>query len=166
MRHDAGMRLRHELRYDAPVGEVFAMLTDPAYWDLVAEATDAISSTTTVEQVGADTRVRTDQDQRVVGVPGFAKKFVGESTRALKQQTWTGHTSTFEVETPGKPTQIVGEATLREDGAATVLAYDLEVRANVPLVGGRLEKLVGEYTVDGFEKEHAVGAAWLRGERG
>jgi hypothetical protein len=165
MRHDAAMRLRHELRYDAPVGDVLAMLTDPAYWDRVAVATDAISSTTTVEQAGGDTRVRTDQEQRVVGVPGFAKKFVGDSTRAIKQQTWTGNASTFEVETPGKPTHIAGEASLREEGDHTVLAYDLEVKASVPLVGGKLEKLVGEYTVDGFEKERAVGVAWLEGER-
>jgi hypothetical protein len=160
------MHLRHQLRYDAPAGEVRAMLTDPAYWDRVAVATDAISSTTTVEQVGADTRVRTDQDQRVVGVPSFAKKFVGDSTRAIKLQTWTGSTSTFEVQTPGKPTHIAGAARLTEEGGATVLTYDLEVRASVPLVGGKLEKLVGDYTVAGFEKEREVGAAWLKGERG
>jgi carbon monoxide dehydrogenase subunit G len=162
----AAMRLRHELRYDAPLDDVLAMLTDPAYWDRVAQATDAISSTTTVEQVGADTRVRTDQEQRVVGVPSFAKKFVGESTRALKQQTWHGSTSTFEVQTPGKPTHLAGEATLAAAGGGTVLTYDLEIRASVPLVGGKLEKLVAGYTVDGFDKERAVGVAWLEGERG
>jgi carbon monoxide dehydrogenase subunit G len=162
----AGMRLRHELRYDAPLDDVLAMLTDPAYWDRVAQATDAISSTTTVEQVGADTRVRTDQEQRVVGVPSFAKKFVGESTRALKQQTWSGSTSTFEVQTPGKPTHLAGQATLAAAGEGTVLTYDLEIRASVPLVGGKLEKLVAGYTVDGFDKERAVGVAWLEGERG
>jgi carbon monoxide dehydrogenase subunit G len=160
------MRLRHELRYDASADEVLAMLTDPAYWDRVAVATDALSSTTTVELVGADTRVSTDQDQRVVGVPSFAKKFVGDSARAVKQQTWSGHASTFEVQTPGKPTSIAGEARLEPNGSGTVLVYDLEVRASVPLIGGKLEKLVGEYTVDGFEKEHDVGVAWLRGERG
>jgi carbon monoxide dehydrogenase subunit G len=162
----AAMRLRHELRYDAPLDDVLAMLTDPAYWDRVAQATDAISSTTTVEQVGADTRVRTDQEQRVVGVPSFAKKFVGESTRALKQQTWSGSTSTFEVQTPGKPTHLAGQATLAPAGEGTVLTYDLEIRASVPLVGGKLEKLVAGYTVDGFDKERAVGVAWLEGERG
>jgi carbon monoxide dehydrogenase subunit G len=162
----AAVRLRHELRYDAPLDDVLAMLTDPAYWDRVAQATDAISSTTTVEQVGADTRVRTDQEQRVVGVPSFAKKFVGESTRALKQQTWSGSTSTFEVQTPGKPTHLAGQATLAAPGEGTVLTYALEIRASVPLVGGKLEKLVAGYTVDGFDKERAVGVAWLEGERG
>jgi hypothetical protein len=160
------MRLRHELRYDAPVEDVLAMLTDPAYWDRVAAATDAISSSTTVERVGDDIRVRTDQEQRVAGVPSFAKKLVGESTRALKQQTWTGLRSTFEVETPGKPTHLAGEAELRAEGAGTVLGYDLEIAASVPLVGGRVEKLVAGYTVEGFEKERAVGVAWLGGERG
>jgi hypothetical protein len=166
MRHDAAMRLRHQLRYDAAPEEVLAMLTDPAYWDRVASATEALTSTTTVERSGDGVTVLTDQEQRVVGVPGFARKFVGDSTRAIKRQTWTGHASTFEVETPGKPTHLAGEATLAEDGGGTVLTYDLEVRASVPLVGGKLEKLVGEYTVEGFDKERAVGVDWLKGVRG
>ena len=43
-------------------------------------------------------------------------------------------------------------------------APDLEVKTSVPLVGGKLEKLVVELTTEGFEKEQAVGAAWLAGE--
>lgn len=156
-----GMRLRHELRYQAAVEDVLAMLTDPAYWDRVAVATGALSSTTTVERAGEQVRVHTEQEQAVAGVPSFAKKFVGESTTALKQQTWTGHRSTFEVETPGKPTHISGTAELTARGAEVVLAYDLEVKASVPLVGGRLEKLVAELTTAGLDKEHAVGTAWL-----
>ena len=31
MQHDAGMKLRHEISYDAPLADVFAMLSDPAF---------------------------------------------------------------------------------------------------------------------------------------
>jgi hypothetical protein len=158
------MKLRHELTYRAPLGDVFAMLIDTAYWDRVAVATGALSSTATVETVAGEFRVVIDQDQPVAGVPSFAKKFVGDSARAIKRQTWTGHTSTFVVETPGKPTTMAGTAVLEERGETTVLSYDLEVRASVPLIGGKLEKLVVGLTTDGFEKEQAVGADWLRGE--
>lgn len=158
------MKLRHELTYAAPIDEVFAMLTDTAYWDRVAVATGARSSTATVATADGETRLVIDQDQPVVGVPSFAKKFVGESTRAIKTQVWTGRTSTFVVETPGKPTTMAGSATLAERGASTVLSYDLAVKASVPLIGGKLEKLVVELTTDGFQKEQAVGADWLRGD--
>jgi hypothetical protein len=159
------MRLRHELAYDAPPADVLAMLADPLFWDKVAGATGALSSTATVNDEGATTRIVVDQQQAVTGVPSFAKKFVGDSTRAITTQVWQGHEASVQVETPGKPTSISGTATLAENGSGSTLTYDLDVKASVPLVGGKLEKLVVELTTDGFDKEQAVGAAWLAGER-
>jgi Protein of unknown function (DUF2505) len=101
----------------------------------------------------------------VTGVPSFAKKFVGDSTRAITTQVWQGHEAGVQVEAPGKPTSIAGTATLAENGAGSTLTYDLDVKASVPLVGGKLEKLVVELTTAGFDKEQAVGAAWLAGDR-
>ena len=50
-------------------------------------------------------------------------------------------------------------------GSGSVLTYDLDVKASVPLIGGKLEKLVLELYIDGLAKEQAAGAAWLAGER-
>jgi hypothetical protein len=159
------MRLRHELAYDAPPSDVLGMIADPMYWDKVAAATGALSSTATIGTEGETTRVVVDQEQKVAGVPSFARKFVGESTRAITTQVWRGTEASFDVQTPGKPTSISGTATVAENGTGSTLTYDLEVKASVPLVGGKLEKLVVELTTEGFEKEQSVGAAWLAGER-
>jgi uncharacterized protein YndB with AHSA1/START domain len=157
------MKLRHENVYDAPAAAVFAMLVDPAYRQKVAAATDAISCNAAFG--GGKLVVR--EEQAVKGVPGFAKKFVGDSTLAIHTEVWddAGTSATFEVETPGKPTHITGTITLSDSGGRTTHVYDLEVKASVPLVGGKLEKLVAGLTADGFDKEHAVGVAWLTGER-
>ncbi|MFL6156604.1 MAG: DUF2505 domain-containing protein [Marmoricola sp.] len=159
------MKLRHDLTYAAAPAAVLAMLTDPEYWDKVAVATGAISSTATVADDGGATRVVVDQEQAVVGVPSFAKKFVGDSTRAITTQVWSGQSASFTVDTPGKPTSINGRAQLTASGDSTVLTYDLDVKASVPLIGGKLEKLVIELTTAGFDKEQSVGAAWLAGDR-
>lgn len=161
----SAMRLRHELAYDAPPADVRTMLADPLFWDKVAEATGALSSTATVSADGAGTRIVVDQQQAVTGVPSFARKFVGESTRAITTQVWHGDEASVEVEAPGKPTSIAGSATLAENGTGSTLTYDLDVKASVPLVGGKLEKLVVDLTTAGFDKEQAVGAAWLAGDR-
>lgn len=161
----SAMRLRHELAYDAPPADVLAMVTDPLFWDKVADATGALSSKATVGTDGASTRVVVDQEQEVAGVPSFAKKFVGDSTRAITTQVWTGTEASYVVDTPGKPTSMKGTASIAENGSGSTLTYDLEVKASVPLVGGKLEKLVVELTTEGLEKEQAVGAAWLAGER-
>lgn len=159
------MRLHHELTYDAAPDAVLAMVTDPAYWDKVAVATGALSSVATVEQADGTTTMVIDQEQEVVGVPSFAKKFVGDSTRAITTTVWTGATASHTVDTPGKPTSITGTATVSAKGSGSVLSYDLEVKASVPLIGGKLEKLVLELYADGLAKEQAAGAAWLGGER-
>ena len=157
------MNLTRELSYEAGVDEVRAMLCDPAYWDKVAAATGARSSSTTVD----GNTVTTDELQEVAGVPSFAKKIVGDSTRAIKTIVWEDGASRgdFTVETPGKPTSIKGSLTLAATGTGSTLTYRLEVKASVPLVGGKLEKLVAELTDEGFTKEHAVGRAWLAGDR-
>jgi carbon monoxide dehydrogenase subunit G len=161
----SAMRLRHELAYDAPPADVLAMLSDPLFWDKVADATGALSSHATVADEGATTRIVVDQEQAVTGVPSFAKKFVGDSTRAITTQVWQGRQATVEVDTPGKPTRMAGTAALAENGTGSTLTYDLDVTASVPLIGGKLEKLVVQLTTEGFEKEQSVGAAWLTGER-
>ena len=161
----SAMRLRHQLAYDAPPADVLAMMADPLFWDEVADATGALSSRATVGTEGSTTHVVIDQEQEVAGVPSFARKFVGDSTRAITTQDWQGTRATYVVETPGKPTSISGTAEVAENGTGSTLTYDLEVKASVPLVGGKLEKLVVQLTTEGFDKEQAVGAAWLAGER-
>lgn len=161
--HNARMRILHDLNYGADPATVLAMLTDPGYWDKVAVATAAISSTATVETDGDATRVVVDQLQEVQGVPSFAKKFVGDSTRAISTQVWRGSSASYVVDTPGKPTSMKGTMTVTAKGAGSVLTYDLEVKASVPLIGGKLEKLVAELFTAGLAKEEAVGNAWLAG---
>ena len=155
------MRLTRELAYAAPVPDVLAMLQDPAFWDQVAAATGARESRTTVDRLGEVVEVVTDQQQDVVGVPSFAKRFVGDSTQAIVRQTWRGEEAGYVVDSPGKPVSISGSAALKAGAAGSVLTYDLEVKAGVPLVGGKLEKLVCDLTGAGFDKEHAVGVSWL-----
>jgi hypothetical protein len=157
------MKFQHELTFDASVDDVRAMVLAPAYWDTVAQATGALSSKTTLTESGSSVELVTDEQQKVVGVPGFAKKFVGESTRSIKTLRWTGDNASFVVETPGKPTSLSGTASITAAGSSTTLRYDLDVKASVPLIGGKLEKLVADLTVEGFDKEHAAGVAWLAG---
>lgn len=101
----------------------------------------------------------------MAGVPAFARRIAGETTDVVKRLTWQGFECSVVIESPGKPTSLSGSATLAADGEGTRLTYDLDARASVPLLGNRLEKLVVQLTTDGMDTEHAVGVAWLRGER-
>ena len=107
------------------------MLADPLFWDRVAAATGAISSTATVGSQGGATTVVVDQEQEVVGVPSFAKKFVGDSTRAVATQVWRGTDASYVVETPGKPTSISGTASVLENGTGSIAKQIEDVNRQV-----------------------------------
>ncbi len=158
------MQLRHEVTYDAPLAEVFAMLSDPAFRQAAAEAMGVISADVSITPQGDGISVRIDQVQATEGIPGFAKRFAGDTTRAVQVEDWSSRTGgTISIETPGKPTSIKGTLTLAESGGRTTETLEAEVKVKVPLIGGKLESLMGDLVVKGMDKEHATGVAWLAG---
>ena len=167
MQHDADMLLRHEIVYDAPLADVFAMLSDPMFRQAAAEATGVISAEVDITPSGEGISVRIDQVQPTEGVPGFAKRFAGETTRAVQTEEWSSPAGgTISIETPGKPTSINGTLSLTESGGRTTETLEAEVKVKVPLIGGKLESLMADLVAAGMDKEQTAGAAWLQGERG
>ena len=159
---DGGMKFHHVNSYDATVAEVYAMLMDPDFRDKQCAANDAISNTVSID----DGAVVVDMMQRTKGVPSFAKRFMKETTHAIVREQWTdGTRSVFEVKTPGAPTAIKGTAVLAESDGRTTLTYDFDVKASVPLIGGKIERLAGDLTAEGFKIDEGVGRKWLAGER-
>jgi uncharacterized protein YndB with AHSA1/START domain len=59
----SAMLLRHEIVYDAPMSEVFAMLSDPEFRQRSAEAMGVISADVSITPKGAGISVRIDQVQ-------------------------------------------------------------------------------------------------------
>ena len=160
------MKLRHEISYDAPLSDVYAMLADPDFRQASAAAMGVISADVTITPKGEGMSVLIDQVQPTEGVPGFAKKFAGETTRAVQTEEWGSPAGgSITIETPGKPTSIRGTLALSESGGRTTETLDVEVKVKVPLIGGKLEKLMADLVTAGMDKEQVAGAAWLRGER-
>ncbi len=160
------MRFQHTSTYDAPAGDVFAMLSDPDWRKAVGAAQGVVSSTVTVTPQGAGCRIVVDQEQNTAGLPAIAKKIAGETTRAVVTEVWASPTSgTIEILAPGKPTKATGTVTLESDGTSTRHVTDLEVTVKVPLLGGKLEQVMADNIGKGMVVEQTVGAAWLEGER-
>jgi uncharacterized protein YndB with AHSA1/START domain len=160
------MRLRHEITYDAPLADVFAMLSDPAFRQRSAEAMGVISADVSINAKGAGISVKIDQVQPTQGVPSFARKFAGETTRAVQTEEWDSPSGgTISIQTPGKPTSIDGTLSLTTSGSTTTEVLDVEVKVKVPLIGGKLESLMADLVAKGMDEEHAAGVAWLAGDK-
>lgn len=161
------MKLSHTTTYDAPLAEVYAMLVDPTFRERAARASGVLEVTVEVTPRGDGAQVRMDQLQPVRGVPSFATKFAGDSTRAVIEETWESQDAArLEISTPGKPTRITGSYRLSESGGRTTQHFEGECTVSVPLIGGKLEKVMAGLFVEGRDQEAAAGAAWLAGEGG
>ena len=157
------MKFRHELSYDAPPDQVFAMLADPAFREAACAAMEVISADVQLDRDGEGFTLVVDQQQNTKDLPGFARTFAGESTQAIQREVWLSPTTgDLTIESPGKPASAKGTIRLEEAGSGTREVVELEIKVKVPLIGGKLEKLMAEKVASGMDVEQRVGAAWLK----
>lgn len=162
----APMKFTHSVHYDAPAADVYAMLGDPEFRKKSAASMGVLSIDVSITPAGEGMTLVIDQVQPTEGVPSFARKFAGETTRAIQTERWSGPAGgTIEIETPGKPSSMSGELALSESGGVTTETMSGEVKIKVPLIGGKLEGLMVDLVKRGMDTEHAAGVAWLAGER-
>lgn len=141
------------------------MIADPTFREKVAAAQDVVSVEVTSEPRGTGLRVVVDQEQNTAGLPAIAKKIVGDTTRAVITEEWADHRrGSYDITAPGKPTKATGSVALEDDGAGARYVLELELTVKVPLIAGRLEKVMAEQIAAGLDIEHQVGQAWLEGE--
>ncbi|MBF4162357.1 DUF2505 domain-containing protein [Nocardioides acrostichi] len=156
------MQLTHEMPLDAAPDAVFAMLSDPAYRERVLESGGVVSHETTLEPRGAGFHLVMDQVQNTAGLPAIAQKIAGETTHVILTEEWDdAHSGTWHLDTPGKPVTTSGTVRIEARGAASVVVHDLELKVKVPVVGGKLEKLMAQNLTDGLDGEQHVAEAWL-----
>lgn len=160
------MHFHHELAYDASPDDVFEMLADPAFREKVSAALDVVSAEVAIDRREDGFSLVNDQVQRTDGLPSFARKFAGETTRAIQVEEWPDRNGgSLRIDAPGKPSSIVGTIALVPSGSGTTEVVELDIKVKVPLIGGKLESLLEEQVRAGMDGEHEVGRAWLRGER-
>jgi carbon monoxide dehydrogenase subunit G len=157
------MKFRRELHYDAAPDAVFEMLADPEFRRRACEAQDVISVDVSVDRSGDGFSLVVDQLQKTDDLPSFARTFAGDSTQAIQREEWGDATQgTLRIEAPGKPTSANGTIRLEPDGTGTREVVELEIKVKVPLIGGKLEKLMAEKVASGMDVEHEVGVAYLK----
>jgi hypothetical protein len=157
-------KLSYDLTYDAAPADVAAMLLDPAFREEVCTAQGGGDTTVEVTEEGGGHKVVVDQTQGVEGIPGFAKKFVGESVNLVQTEHWAdAESGTVEVVIPGKPGEMRGTIRLAEAGGTTTEHVEMEIKVGIPLVGGKIEGLISDLLKKALKAENKVGREYLAG---
>ncbi len=162
------VRLTADIRYDAAPDAVFAMLCDEDFQAQRCIATGALAHDVTVEEfddggvvVTAHRTMPTDQ------VPDFVRTFVGQTLVVSEIQDWQAaddHGSregTLVLEIKGAPIRMTGTLSLVAEGTGAVEVIDCDLKASVPLVGGKIEKSVEPAIRSAIRVEEREGRVWL-----
>ncbi len=161
------MEISFEHVYDADAATVIAMLTDRDY--LQAKVNELGHGPGEVLECDPDGsggwRLVTTRIVEIE-VPGFAARFI-QPTNTMKQTDEWGpdrdgvRDGSWKVEARGVPVSLSGTMRLQPRGAGSVEFINGTIKANVPLVGGKLEKLVFQGVDDNIGHELEFNRKWL-----
>lgn len=156
------MRFRHTNTYPAGVEQVHAMLTDRDFRQEVCASIHSVACAVEVTTAASGVGVEVRQTQVARKIPPMAQKLIGEHVEIVQREQWSSERDgTFEMEIPGKPGHLRGTVTLGEQGEGCVQTFEGDLRITIPLVGGKLEKLVGDLLKKALTAEQEVGVSWL-----
>jgi len=156
-----------QISYPASPEAVFAMLTDEAFLKQVCEATGAVKHEVDVQENSLGASVTTRRELPTDQIPDFIKRFVGQTLTVLRVDLWEAaapdgsRQGTITVEIVGAPVRMTGTLSLRPDGEGTVENVDGDLKASVPLIGGKIEKATEPAIRSALRKEERLGLAWL-----
>ncbi|MBT9255881.1 DUF2505 domain-containing protein [Phycicoccus sp. MAQZ13P-2] len=145
------MRLTRRERLDATPDEVYALLTDRGFQEAKCEATTgggAWSADVTQSAVGH--RVATTRELPADGLPDVARSFVGATLTVIESYDWGApapdgsREAVVDLHVKGAPLTLKGTLRLEPDGNGSAEVLDTELKANVPFVGGRIEKAAAD----------------------
>jgi hypothetical protein len=166
------MKISHTVEFPAPPHEVFEMLAEPRFQEAKCGATAALEHAVSVELSGDRTVIKTERVLPTRGLPDFAKSMVGDTLKIGETQDWGpaaadgSREGRIHLEVHGTPLSLKGTVRLDPGGAGTVQHIVGDLKAHVPLIGGKIEKAAAPPIEAAIEIEHKTGVKWLNGEQG
>jgi hypothetical protein len=160
--------LDYEQSFPADPATVMTMLQDPAYVQRKAESTGAFDIEVEVVDNGDGTVTITSTRSMPAEVPSYATPFVGENLTITEVQTWGAaaadgsRTAQVTVDFHA-PLSYRGTIELSGGDSSSVARNAGQFKANVPFVGGKVERVAAEMTEKYLAKEAKVAVDWLAG---
>ena len=145
------MRLTKREELNGTVDEVHALLTDPAFQEAKCAATTDNGVYSVNIGGGLDGhRVHTERQLPSDGLPDVARSFVGDHLTVIEVLDWSSpspdgsRSSLVEIHIKGAPLTLKGTVRLEPAGSRTIEVIEANLKANVPLIGSKLERAAAE----------------------
>ena len=162
------MRLSAEIRYDATPEAVFAMLLDPGFHERVCLANGSLTHDVRIERHdGGAATITTTRTLPTESVPDFVRGLVGSTLQVTQVDHWEAagpdgaRQGRITVGIEGLPVRLAGTLRLAATSPVTVQTIDGDLRASVPLLGGRVERAVEPAIRSAIRVEQRTSTEWL-----
>ncbi len=162
------MQLAATIEYPATPGQVFAMLTDRAFQEEVCLATGAVRHEVGIEEsTDGGVTITTSRTLPSDPLPDFVRRFAGDTLTVLRVDRWGppdadgARAGGVVVEITGAPVRLTGRITLAADGAVARQQVGGDLKAAIPLIGGKVEKAAQAPILAAIDKEQEIGNDWL-----
>jgi Protein of unknown function (DUF2505) len=143
-------RIAHRTTWDLPAEEVYAELVDGDHLRARLKELGGKDPALVEHSVDASgARLELRHSVPVEFLPSAVRRFTGDDLVLDRVETWRvrqdgGYDGTFEVTVRGLPGRMTGTQTLTDSGGGAVTEIAGEATVSVPVVGGRIEKVVVE----------------------
>ncbi|HSW14529.1 MAG TPA: DUF2505 domain-containing protein [Solimonas sp.] len=142
------MKYEEKLDYDQSIDTVMRMYSDRSYFERKYKDSGAWD-VQVLEHEKSDRYFRIKcrfAMKSDAPLPEFARKFIGDSINVIQQDSWDLQklTGRIETEIKGAPVRIQADMFLKPGSGGCANHLQWSVSCMIPLIGGRLEKVVAE----------------------
>ena len=155
-------RFEHRATFAAGVDTVHATMVDEAFLtarlkDIGGKGAALLEHRTSDD--GVDLRLRQGVDAQKL--PGAVRSILAGDLVVEREERWRGHEATGRASINGVPAEIRSRSRLASHGSGTELVVTAEVKVGIPLIGGKIEKSIGEQVVKLLANEAEFTGQWL-----
>ncbi|TCO65197.1 uncharacterized protein DUF2505 [Actinocrispum wychmicini] len=155
--------MEHRASFATPADTVHAALVDEAY---LADRLQALGGTNASvmdrAEHNGEVTYRVRQGLAADHLPSAVRTLLKGDLVVDRTETWRAdRTGTVTATIPGVPGEITGKSTLSDTADGSTWVTELEIRVSIPIVGGRIEKAIGEQVVKLLANEAAFTEKWL-----
>jgi len=153
--------------YPVSVNTAFKMLTDEDYLQEKFETTGSTNIEIMKCEEEGDVFVIENKREIPANPPGFAKKFIKAKNKVVGKDIWdlSGKKTkkgTFELDIKGAPIKLSGNLALNPTKNGCDYIIDFKVKVGIPLIGGKIAKLVEADTRKNQELDYEFTIEYLK----
>ncbi|MGW6935144.1 DUF2505 domain-containing protein [Lentzea sp. NPDC054927] len=155
-------RIEHHTTSPHSAEKVFGAMVDETYLrDRLAAIGGTNAELVTFTSVDGKTSYQLKQGVPAEHLPSVAKSLLGGDLVIQRVENWAAGAGTVEVTLVGVPGRLDGSFTVTDNGSGSKLTLAGEVKVSIPLVGGKLEKVIAEQVAVLLDKESEFTSEWL-----